>query len=161
MKQLGQVIKHPTTFYLTGGTSAVLFGIRTSTIDIDISGNLDEIFSDIPRLKNRLNVNIEIAKPTDFVPALEGEEKRHVLIGRFGKATFYHFDPYSQVFSKIVRGHHTDIGDAKVLIEQGLVEPSTLLQLVTTIPPDRFARYTRLDRESVLESVRGFIRSVK
>ena len=41
-----------------------------------------------------------------------------------------HFDPYAQVFSKIVRGHKTDIADAKALVKNGLVDVKKLNQLV-------------------------------
>lgn len=154
---LGKIPKSHSTFYITGGTTSVYFGIRAGTIDIDLAGDLDEIFSEIPRLKKKLNINIETAKPTDFVPPLEDEESRHILIGAFRKATFYHFDPYSQVFSKIVRAHGTDMVDAKAMIKRSMVDPTLLLEMVRRIPADRFARYTRLDRNAVEQAVEEFV----
>ena len=115
MKFIGKVLKKNATFYLTGGSTAILFGFREGTIDIDIAGDMDELFLHIPQLKEQLQINVEMAKPTDFIPSLPGEKTRHRLIGYFGKATFMHFDPYSQAFSKIVRGHETDIMDVKAL----------------------------------------------
>ena len=109
----GRMVKNSATFYLTGGATAILYDFREGTIDIDIAGDMDELFSYIPKIKERLQINIEIAKPTDFTPSLQGEEDRHITIGTFGKVTFMHFDPYAQAFSKIVRGHETDIADVK------------------------------------------------
>lgn len=160
-KRVGDVLKRPAALYITGGTTAVYLGIREGTIDVNLSGDLDELFSEIPRLKNELNVNVETAKPTDFVPPLPGEEERHLRIDSFGKATFFHFDPYSQAFSKIVRAHATDLADAKALIARGHVDPERLRELVHEVSDADFARYTRLDREAVEAAVDEFTRSLR
>lgn len=156
MESVGTKLKKNATFYLTGGSTAILFGIRKGTIDIDIAGDMDELFSHIPKLKEQLKINIELAKPTDFVPSLKGEEQRHILIGDYGKATFMHFDPYAQAFSKIVRGHKTDVSDVKALVESNLVNLKELQSLVKEIPDADFARYPRLNREAIEKAVDGF-----
>ncbi len=122
MRRIGEIVRRPATLYLTGGSTAILLGIREGTVDIDMAGDMDEIFSEIPKIKKDLNINIELAKPTDFVPGLPGEADRHIHIASFGSATFFHFDPYGQAFSKIVRAHGTDIQDAKALADRGLVD---------------------------------------
>lgn len=159
MTSVGRMIKKRATFYLTGGATAILFDFRESTIDIDIAGDMDELFSSIPKLKERLQINIEMAKPTDFIPSLPGEEDRHIPIGTFGKVTFMHFDPYSQAFSKIVRGHQTDIADVKALLSAGLVDAKKLCEMVRKLPNRHFARYPRLNRPAVEAAVASFAKA--
>ncbi len=159
MAEVSKVVHRPTRLYLAGGSTAVLLGFREGTIDIDIAGEMDEIFSAIPGIKARLDINIELAKPTDFVPSLAGETERHLFIATCGKATFMHFDPYGQAFAKIVRGHETDISDARNLIREGLVTPAKLLELVREVTDGHFARYPRLNRESVELAVSSFART--
>lgn len=158
MQSTGKALKKNATFYLTGGSTAILFGFREGTIDIDIAGDMDELFSHIPKLKERLQINIELAKPTDFVPSLPDEINRHILIGKFGKAVFMHFDPYSQAFSKIVRGHTTDIADVKALIGKKLVDPTKLNKMVKKLRDSEFERYPRLNRVAVEMAVESFIK---
>jgi hypothetical protein len=103
-------------------------------------------------------VNVERAKPTDFVPSLEGDASRHLFIRTAGKAAFLHFDPYAQAFSKIVRGHVTDLADAESLMAAGLVDPQRLLGLVKKVTDRALARYTRLTRAAVEAAVESFVR---
>lgn len=159
MESIGKLIKKSATFYLTGGSTAILYGLRKGTIDIDIAGDMDELFSHIPKLKEQLQINIEMAKPTDFIPSLPGEKNRHILIGKFGKVTFMHFDPYSQAFSKIVRGHETDIADVKALIAHKLVDAKKLNKMVKELPNSEFERYPRLTRPAVDIAVNSFTKS--
>lgn len=156
MKSVGRLVKKPATFYLTGGATAILYNFREGTIDIDMAGDMDELFSFIPKLKESLQINIEMAKPTDFIPALPGEKDRHIMIGIFGKTTFMHFDPYAQAFSKIVRGHVTDIVDVKALVGAGLVDINQLCEMVKKIPDYHFARYPRLNRLAVTAAIESF-----
>lgn len=161
MKSVGRLMKKSATFYLTGGATAILYDFREGTIDIDIAGDMDELFSFIPKLKERLQINIEMAKPTDFVPNLPGEKGRHIMIGTFGKATFMHFDPYAQAFSKIVRGHATDIVDVKALVATELVNIKKLYEMVKKIPDPHFAKYPRLNRSAVEAAVASFAIEVR
>jgi hypothetical protein len=156
MQTVGKKLTRHCTITLTGGATALLFQIRDGTIDIDISGDLDDLFKHLPALKEDLRINIELAKPTDFVPSLKGEESRHLLIGNYGRVTFKHFDPYAQAFSKIVRGHATDLVDVAGLAALGLVDLSALPKMVTQIPNKIFARYPRLNRPSVEQAVREY-----
>ena len=159
MRAVGKIVKQQATFYSTGGSTAILYGFREGTIDIDIAGDMDEIFSHIPDLKKQMNINIEMTKPTDFVPSLQGEKDRHLPIATFGKASFMHFDPYAQAFSKIVRGHRTDIIDAKGLVTAKLVDVQRLVDIVRALPDETFAKYPRLDRTAVQVAVESFART--
>lgn len=156
MKSIGKVLKKRATFYLTGGSTAILYGFREGTIDIDIAGDMDELFSHIPKIKECLQINIEIAKPTDFIPSLPDEKDRHIPIGTFGKVTFMHFDPYSQAFSKIVRGHETDIADVKALMAAGLVDIKKLCEMVKKLPNHNFTKYPRLNRSAIESAIESF-----
>lgn len=146
-------------FYLAGGATAILFGFRNGTVDIDLAGELDPLFQEIPKITDDLDINIEAATPTDFVPSLAGEADRHVYIATYGRASFFHFDPYAQAFSKIVRAHGTDIEDAANLARSGRVQARRLLRLVKDIPEAGFARYVRLHRDGVIRSVEEFAKA--
>ena len=63
--------------YLTGGATAVLIGWRESTIDVDIKlvPETDELLREIPSLKERLQINVELASPDQFIPVREGWRK--------------------------------------------------------------------------------------
>ena len=69
MHALGEETHAEARVYLTGGATAVLHGWRTSTIDIDIKivPDVDAVFRAIPVLKERLQINVELAAPDDFI----------------------------------------------------------------------------------------------
>ncbi len=146
--------------YFVGGGTAVFLGWRPSTIDIDLFSDSDDVFRDIQGIKERLNMNIEFARPEDFVPALRGTAGRHVYIDKIGSISFYHYDPYSQVLFKVVRGFQRDLDDAGEFIRSGLVDVQTLRSLVTVIPDSSYARYPNLSRPAVEKAVESFLADV-
>ena len=143
--------------YLVGGGTAVLEGWRESTIDADLYSDREEIFHDVQGIKERLKLNIEFARPEDFVPALAGSEERHVFIETIGKVSFYHYDPYAQLLTKVVRGFNRDILDAERFLESGMVDAERFRSLVNEIPDNAYARYPALSRQAVLEAVDEFL----
>ena len=146
MRELGLAAREHSKIYLTGGSTAVLLGWRPSTVDVDMKmvPELDEIFRAIPRLKESLGINIELASPPDFIPPVPGWEDRSIHIGRFGKIDFFHFDLYSQALSKIERGHAQDGPDVREMIDSGLVDPGKLKELFDAIESQLY-RYPALD----------------
>lgn len=44
--------------------------------------------------------------------------------------SFYHYDPYAQPVSKVVRGFNRDLQDAKNFRDSGLVDPRRFRTLV-------------------------------
>lgn len=70
MQGLGEAVDVEGRVYLTGGATAVLYGWRKTTIDVDIKliPDRDEILREISRLKEELDLNIELAAPSDFIP---------------------------------------------------------------------------------------------
>lgn len=57
MRELGRAVQVEGRVYLTGGATAVLYGWRDTTIDVDIKliPDRDEILREIPRLKEKLD----------------------------------------------------------------------------------------------------------
>jgi hypothetical protein len=111
MSDLGRETDQDVRLYFTGGATAVLFGWRTSTIDVDvkIDPETDQIFRALPRIKDRLEINIELAAPDQFIPEVPGWQERSVFIGREGRLSFYHYDFYAQALSKILI-HRPELG---------------------------------------------------
>ena len=143
--------------YLVGGGTAVLQGWRRSSIDADLFSDQDEVFWDIQGIKERLNVNIEFARPEDFVPALQRTEDRHVFIEKIGSVAFYHYDPYAQLFSKVVRGFKRDLDDAWAFVRSGMVDPVKFQALVEGISNPAYAKYPNLARAGVKKAVDDFL----
>jgi hypothetical protein len=143
--------------YLVGGGTAVLEGWRESSIDADLYTRQDELFRDIQGIKERLRVNVEFARPEDFVPPLKGSETRHVFIETVGRVSFYHYDPYAQLLSKVVRGFARDLTDAKAFVDSGMVDPKRFKDLVEDIPESIYSKYPRLSLQSVRAAVDDFL----
>lgn len=154
MKSIGRGEKKKARVYFVGGVTAVLLGWRETTIDIDLKlvPELDEILRKLPQLKEDLQLNIELASPDDFVPALPGWEERSSYIGREGGIEFFHYDFYGQALAKIERGHTTDLKDVREMIERGLVEPARLLELFYRVE-DKLYKYPAIDAKSLREAV--------
>ncbi len=115
MREFGVAIRAQVSVYFSGGVTAVLHDIRSSTIDIDLVFEPDSIecYHVIRNLKKDLNINLEIAAPHHFLPALSGWRERSEFIERIGMVNYFHYDIVSQVLSKIQRGYDQDISDAR------------------------------------------------
>jgi hypothetical protein len=134
------------TVYLTGGSTAVLEGWRESTLDVDLrfEPEADELLRELPALKERLGINIELASPPDFIPELPGWRERSPFLFREGGIEIHHFDLYSQALSKIERGFDQDLADVQNMLSDGLVQPSRLRSLYAAIEPALY-RYPAVD----------------
>lgn len=143
---LDRVARSRVRLYLTGGATAVLEGWRETTIDVDVrfEPEADELLRELPSLKERLGVNIELASPPDFIPELPGWRERSPLVFRQGNVDVHHFDLYSQALSKIERGFAHDLIDVREMIERGLVLPARLRELHRAIEPELY-RYPAID----------------
>ena len=157
MRALGSAAKGKGRVYLVGGATAVLLGWRNSTIDVDLKIIPDlEILKSLPEIKERLQINIELASPDDFIPELPGWQDRSPFIQREGRLEFFHYDLYAQALAKIERGHSTDMSDVRQMIERGLVKPTRLLELFTLIEASLY-RYPALDQKSFREAVERLV----
>jgi len=148
MKALGSAVVSPARVFLVGGATAVLCGWRESTIDIDLKAipDSDEILRNLPALKERLQINIELASPDDFIPALPAWQERSRFIQQAGKLTFLHYDFYAQALAKIERGHNVDLQDVGAMIQTGLVEPDRLLEFFSQIEA-KIYKYPAIDSQ--------------
>lgn len=154
MRAFAREVRDDVRVYFTGGVTAVLMGWRNSTVDVDLrfDPELDVLFRSIPRIKEDLQVNVELAAPSDFIPALPGWETRSKYIGREGKVSYYHYDLYSQALSKIERGHAQDVSDIGSMLEGGLIERGKLLELFKEIEPMLY-KYPAIDPASFSRAV--------
>lgn len=154
MQALGAEADREARVYLTGGATAVLLGWRRTTIDADIAifPESDRLLRAIPRLKETLRMNVELASPAHFIPELPGWDERSPFITREGMVSFHHYDLYAQALSKIERGHAQDRQDVTEMLRRGLVEPARLRELFEQIEPKLY-RYPAIDPASFRRAV--------
>lgn len=140
MRGLGRAAAHEGVCYLTGGGTAVLVGWRETTIDVDIllEPEDDDLLRALARLKDELQINVELASPGDFIPLPAGWAERSPFVAREGKLTFRHFDPYAQALAKLERGHGRDVEDVQAMINASLIEPHRLGELFAEIEPSLY-----------------------
>lgn len=160
MKALGDIVRATAHVYLVGGASAVLMGWRDTTIDIDLAfvPEADEMYRAIARLKDQLNINVELASPDHFIPPVPGWEARSPFIARHGAISFHHYDFYAQALAKIERGHDTDRRDVSAMIARGLVDVATLGEKFQAIVPQLY-RYPAINAEAFGEAVAEVVRN--
>lgn len=147
------------TLYLTGGATAVVMGWRATTIDVDIriEPEQDELLRAIPKLKEELEVNVELASPLDFLPELPGWRDRSPFILRVERLDVRHFDPHAQCLSKIERGFERDLEDVEAMLDRGLVERGRALELFVRIEPELY-RFPAIDPPTLREKVERALR---
>jgi hypothetical protein len=149
MRALGREAAEDGRAYLTGGATAVLIGWRESTIDVDLLlvPEDERALRAVPRLKDELAINVELASPLDFIPVPPGWEERSVFVAREGRLSFHHFDPYAQALAKLERAHSQDLDDVRELVDRRLVDPARALEHFELIEPELY-RYPAVDPES-------------
>jgi hypothetical protein len=140
--------------YLTGGATAVLEGWRPSTVDVDVrfEPDSDAALQQIAGLKERLQVNVELASPLDFLPPLEGWRERCRFRFRAGNLEVFDFDPYSQALSKLERGFELDLQDVAAMVDAGQVDRGRLLELFEGVEPELF-RFPAVDPTQLRRAV--------
>lgn len=154
MRALGAETRAEGRIYLTGGASAVLLDWRESTVDIDIRiiPDRDAVLRAIPAIKERLQINVELASPADFIPELPGWEDRSPFIAKEGSLFFHHYDFYSQCLAKVERWHRKDRIDVATMIGRGLVTVDRLKKLFEVIEPELY-RYPAIDPAGFRDAV--------
>jgi hypothetical protein len=154
MTALADAAQDPARVYFTGGTTAVLYGWRATTIAVDVKlvPEHDALFRAIPRLKEQLALNVELAAPSDFIPVKPGWEERSPFIASAGPLTFHHFDLYAQALAKVERGHTQDLGDVREMLWRGLIDRGEALRYFEAIEP-RLYRYPAIDPSSFRAAV--------
>jgi hypothetical protein len=136
----------PTTLYLVGGATAVTVGWRSSTIDIDLVLRPEDegALRALPRLKEELAINVELASPLDHLPELPDWQERSPFVAQIGPLTVRQFDLYAQALAKLERGFSQDIADVDAMVERGLVDPPRLVDLFDAIV-DGLYRFPTVD----------------
>lgn len=128
------------------------------TIDVDIIKPNPEprgLFEAIAAVKNELDINVELASPDHFIPAIPGWRERSLFIAQHGPVKFFHYDPYGQALAKLQRGHDRDLRDVRSMLKSGLVRREQLPEMFRQIEPD-LIRYPALDPASFRAAVEIF-----
>jgi len=144
--------------YFTGGATALLLGFREQTLDLDIKLDPEPkgAFEAIARLKNELDLNIELASPDDFIPAGANWRARSRHIATIGQLDFFHYDFALQALSKLERGYAQDLEDVAHFLERMLVTPAELRGLFKEIEPG-LIRYPSLNPQQFKAKVEAFL----
>jgi hypothetical protein len=150
--------KGPGKIYLTGSASAVLFGWRNTTVDVDLKLEPEPagIFDATHDLKDKLDINIELASPDQFISPLPGWQERSRHIANYNHIQFYHFDFYSQALSKIERGHDRDLKDVAAMLKLGLIEKALIREYFQKIEQD-LIRYPSINPQVFSAKVKDFL----
>lgn len=158
MSQLGRRATTRGTIYITGGSTALLLGIREQTIDIDIKLDPEPegVFEAISELKVSLDVNVELASPDQFIPPLPGWRDRSLFIVTAGKVDFRHYDFYGQALAKLERGYEQDLADVRALHKLGLCDKAELQSLAEAIRP-QLIRYPAIDPDAFKRKIEAFL----
>lgn len=159
MRQVGAA-GDPGRAYFTGGVTAVLQGWRPTTVDVDITfvPEQDRVLRALPRLKQELDLNVELVSPEDFIPVPAGWVDRSLFVAQEGQLSFFHFDPYSQVLAKLERAHAQDLADVRSFVGSGLVDPLQALARFDEIEPDLY-RYPAVDPRAFRDRVEHALRT--
>lgn len=157
MAALGRRVRGPGRIYLTGGATAVLHGWRSMTIDIDFKPDPEPpgLFEALAVLKDELDINVELASPDQFIPAVPGWRARSLFIARHGPLEFYHYDPYGQALSKLQRRHDRDLHDVRSMLRAKLIAKDRLWEMFALIKP-QLIRYPAIDPASFEAAVLEF-----
>jgi hypothetical protein len=124
----------------------VLEGWRASTLDINLrlEPDSDELLRAISELKDTLDLNVELASPSDFLPELPGWRERSRYRFTEGRVSVYDYDFYAQALSKIERGFDLDRADVAEMLRSGLVEPGRLRERFAQIESELY-RFPAVD----------------
>jgi hypothetical protein len=158
MREIGRRAQTRGTIYLTGGATALLLGVRSQTVDIDIKMDPEPggIFQAIADLKVRLAVNMELAAPDQFIPPLPGWQERSQYIDTFGLVEFRHYDFYGQALAKIERGYTQDLADADALLDRELIRIAEVEHFYNEIRGE-LIKYPGIDSNGFDEKVSAFV----
>jgi hypothetical protein len=161
MDELAASARSPGKVYFTGGATALLLGFREQTIDVDIKLDPEPagVFEAIARLKNSLDLNIELASPDDFIPATSDWREKSPPIASIGRVQFFHYDLALQALSKLERGHKQDLEDVRNLV-YGHVRPEELRGKFAQIEP-QLVRYPAIDAQRFKKNVEVFLNGIQ
>jgi hypothetical protein len=159
MDELAAAARSPGKVYFAGGATALLLGFREQTIDVDIKLDPEPggVFEAIAQLKNRLDLNVELASPDDFIPATPDWREKSPLIASVGKVEFFHYYLVLQALAKLERGNEQDIEDVRSLLQGGYVTTEGLIRKFAQIEPE-LIRYPAVDAADFRKKVEDFLK---
>ncbi len=157
MAALAGAVRGAGRVYITGGGTAVLYGWRAATIDLDLKADPEPpgFFEAIAELKESIDLNVELASRDQFIPPLPAWRDRSVFIARHGPVEFYHYDLYSQALAKLERGHARDLEDVSAMVDRELISRAKLRELFVEIQPQLF-RYPAIEGAAFESAVLAF-----
>jgi hypothetical protein len=160
MRELDAAARGPGKVYLAGGATALLLGFREQTIDIDLKLDPEPegVFEAIAALKNRLELNIELASPADFIPTTPDWRERSRAIAACSRVEFFHFDFALQALAKLERGHTQDLADVSQFLHRRIVSADELRGIFARIRP-ALIRYPAIDPQQFERKVETFLES--
>ena len=155
-------MRRPIRFYLVGGSVMIDLGLRSATLDIDFAADADdpaaltELEPAIVALKNELDVNVEPASPSDFLPIPAGVRDRSRFVERFGQLDVYYYDLTSLIIAKVARAYEQDLSDAELLVRSGQVswDAVTRTWALMKVSTTGWLRYEPADIERRLDILR-------
>lgn len=155
---LGRRLREPHTVYLVGGTTAVVEGWRATTVDIDLrpEPDSDELLRALAELKERLDVNVELASPLDFLPDLPDWRDRSPWVERHHRLEVRHLDLRLQALAKLERGFETDLLDVRAMLDRELVAPAELRTSLDAMQ-DRLFRFPAVDASGLARRLEGVL----
>ncbi len=138
-----------------------MLDLRKSTIDVDLKFEPDEMqmYKAIQHLKEKLNMNIELASPDDFIPPLPQWRERSIFIAQKGKVNFFHYDLCSQIISKVQRGWKQDMTDASGFMKK-IGDGKAVMRLFRKVKKD-FIRYPSVNVNDLEKRLLHFIHGSK
>jgi hypothetical protein len=158
MRELAAAARSPGKVYFTGGATALLLGFREQTIDVDLKLDPEPAgaFEAIAVLKNRLDLNVELASPDDFIPCASDWRERSRHIASIGPVEFFHYDFSLQALAKLERGHAQDLQDVESFVRGGYVSREELKSRFAQIEPG-LLRYPAVDPQQFKRKVEDFL----
>jgi hypothetical protein len=152
--------------YLVGGSTLVDLGLRDATLDVDYVAQADDqsALSDLerrlPRLKDELDVNVEPASPSDFMPVPAGALARSHYVRSYGPLAVYHYDYPSQILAKVARSAERDLNDIELLLRARVVSWDAVEAAWTEVrvSDTGWLRHTPLEVERRMDQVRNRLR---
>jgi hypothetical protein len=158
MTELGKRSKSGGCVYFTGGATAMMLGVREQTVDIDMKLDPEPsgVFQAISELKDRLDLNVELASPADFLPVAADWREKSILIQRVGSVEFLHFDLRAQALSKVDRGYEKDLADARAFLRYGKISAAEFRGYFELIRPE-LIRYPAVNEKLLEAKVNRFL----
>lgn len=158
LAELGKQGRSGDRIYVAGGTSAVEAGWREFTQDVDIRIEADDdepLLRAIATLKDRLDVNVELAGPLDFMPAPPDWRERSPFIGRYGAVDVFHTDFALQALAKLERGLDRDLRDVEAMLQRELTDVAAIRATFAAVEPELY-RFPAIDAEELRSVVLTF-----